>query len=73
MPDLIKLLHSPLSPEVMYLVIERVSDHDAILSYGRDTSIIMLNLEHFVLFLPFVVCLFKLSRRGYWEFICRRT
>lgn len=68
MPDLIKLLHSPLSPEVMYLVIERVSDHDAILSYSLDTHIIMFNLVQFVLFLPLW---FELSRVGYWEFICR--
>lgn len=50
-PDLINLLHPPLSSQVMYLVIERTNDHDTILSHRQETSFLMFNLLHLVLFI----------------------
>lgn len=51
MPDLINLLHPPLSSQLMYLVIERTNDQDTILSHRRETSCLMFNLLHLVLFM----------------------
>lgn len=51
MPDLINLLHPPLSSQLMYLVIERTNDHDTILSHRRETSFSVFNLSHLVPFM----------------------
>lgn len=53
MPDLIKLLHPPLSSHLMYLVIERTNDEDTILSLRWETSFLMFNPLHLLLFMVF--------------------
>lgn len=49
--DFTNLLHPPLSSQLMYLVIERISDRGTILSYRKETSFLMFNLLHLVIFM----------------------